>query len=626
MNASYPYRRKKPRSGVHPGAPAGPAPRADTAPGPRSAGWAPRGPGPIAAQPHASALRVRNFRLLLSTVGEEALGLRLGVSLARLRELEQGLNFGDETAHHLEFMLGLRSGFIDLVNPQLTAIDVERLKSAPENDFVETDAMVDRVSDPEPVARSTGPEVPVSVAARTVPAALTVSGGSPPRMTAPSSAPAALPVRVLPSSAGPPVSTDVPPQVADTIASSSSGSSPAMAQSSSRPAKAPDTAPRTQKARRNATPEPQPATQAETPVKKRAARSVPKPPIEPASEPAPPQSTATAAPRTSASSRKKSGIAPRAAASGLAPGANETPASTRVTANLRALAPAARSTPAAESAPSAPPPAQPSPVSPASHIPTPSTGPVTGSVRMAGKKTPATAAVGPVDDEELRRRELRRANLALVSSRPGGKSQLGRLAGMSPANISHRLHGNTALDEESAAFFCERLELPEGWLDAPHTEDEVPAHVWGLLAQHAAAPAHANPSRPKQTIEAKRRRMPNEAPRAPADIPALAQSGPTLALAERVGSAPRSTAPEPLREAAGVALGTAAASSRPTPPAFGSGAPARGESSVTESVENPNPELAPIAEALLKTLALKARQGRLTEEQALKLLTEVSLM
>ncbi len=637
MNASYPYRRKKPRSGAHPGAPAGPGPRADTAPGPRSASWTSRGPGPVATQPHASALRVRNFRLLLSSVGEEALGLRLGVSLARLRELEQGLNFGDETAHHLEFMLGLRSGFIDLVNPQLTDADVERLKSSPENDFAEADASSDARAPTTTLAMQADPALSgasETFEARPVEAPDSrLMPGLPPVSVGLAETPRAADSGASPegfsTSAGP-VALSLPSRPAPTLFPS--GSSPAMAKTLSRTASSQtsaSSAPGAPKRRRTAASTAElPASAAEpssapaaASVKKRAARpaaSVSPVParVEPATKPAT-QPSAPPAPGTRV--RKAPSTGPRSAAVAAASPESAAPAPARVTANLRALAPAARSTPAVVGAAgSAPPPAPSLASSPA---PTAVTGSVAGSVRVAGKKTPATAAIGPVDDEELRRRELRRANLALVSSRPGGKSQLGRLAGMSPANISHRLHGNTALDMESAAFFCERLELPEGWLDEAHTEADVPEHVWRLLAQHAAAPAHANPARPKQTIEAKRRRLPDDTVRAPAEIPALAQDGPTRVLAAQVGGMLRSPASEPVREAVGAtqAAGAALRLHESTVPARGLGEPG-------ESLTATGPALAPIAEALLKTLALKARQGRLTEEQALKLLTEVSLM
>lgn len=78
----------------------------------------------------ASALKVKNFRKLLEVAGEENLGVALDLTMHRVKELAEGVNFSDEMTHHIETTLELSSGFLDQVNPVLTTQDVERLKSA----------------------------------------------------------------------------------------------------------------------------------------------------------------------------------------------------------------------------------------------------------------------------------------------------------------------------------------------------------------------------------------------------------------------------------------------------------------------------------------------------------------
>lgn len=78
----------------------------------------------------ASALKVKNFRKLLEVAGEENLGVALDLTMHRVKELAEGVNFSDEMTHHIETTLELSSGFLDQVNPVLTTQDIERLKSA----------------------------------------------------------------------------------------------------------------------------------------------------------------------------------------------------------------------------------------------------------------------------------------------------------------------------------------------------------------------------------------------------------------------------------------------------------------------------------------------------------------
>lgn len=450
---------------------------------------------PVAAaaprEPLASALRVRNFKLIVSAVGEEQVALRLDVPLQRVRELAEGVNFGNETTHHLEFTLGLRSGFMDLVNPELTPKDIERLKSEPENEYSDAEAVYLPPASTEPA-----PLLAVSAAA------------------APTGENLATTSAVPTTEAQLELHADLP-------------------------------APETEMPR---------------------ARKTVEAPENPAANKATPPAATSEAPAAPAKKRGR-------------PRKNPLP---------EAAAPVAASAPA------------------------PAPAPAQAEVQVSGKKSPQTAASGPVTEEEKQLREQRRLNLALISSRPGGKSQLSRLVGLSPANISHRLHGNTAMDIGTAAFFCEKLQLPDGWLDQPRKESDVPEAVWALLSQHAAG----SPSATKTAA----------APRAPRKKaqPAAEISTSLAKPAETPASVPSSLLTEASASAA-AAPAQAAVTTATRPAATkapGAPAAAPAQNAVFAMAES----LSPIAEALLKTLSLKARSGKLSEEQALRMLTEVSLL
>lgn len=83
-----------------------------------------RGPRPGVPQPEpqptalAEALWTKNLRVLSEVGGEENLALLLDMPLPRIKQLLEGKNFSEETAFHIEMMLGL-SGFLEKLNPQL---------------------------------------------------------------------------------------------------------------------------------------------------------------------------------------------------------------------------------------------------------------------------------------------------------------------------------------------------------------------------------------------------------------------------------------------------------------------------------------------------------------------------
>jgi hypothetical protein len=457
----------------------------------------------------ASAIRLKNFRQLHELVGEENLAMALDFPLQRVRELHEGINFSDETTFHLENTLGLRSGYFDQVNPQLSDDDVKRLKSPLEH---------------------------------------------------------ASPAERLPE---PPNQQEIP--VPHSVKSAN------------------ETSPQSKAAMAN-------------PVAHPKANGAP-----------------------SKKSPKQKTVAPTAEdqQSLLT---QDTPESTVATAPTAA---------AAAPAPAAPAPAAPAPAStPAATAPA------------------AHAAPGGIDTDELRLREVRRGNLMLITQQPGSKSHLGRITDMSPANISHRLHGNKHFDNDTAQMFCEKLKLPEGWFNEPHEIDDVPAHVFELLGGSPRANVPSNRGgRPSTT-----RRSSSQAAAAPAptpaappaalDMPATRDAGPALRHAGIASASQLS--PEPalsmgpslssVRPAATRPQPAAMAQPAPAPAAYAPepaaapapvqaapmavAAPAPAASPIAAVLAAPGEALNPIAEALIKTLALKARQGKLTEENAFKFLTE----
>ena len=94
-------------------------------------------------------------------------------------------------------------------------------------------------------------------------------------------------------------------------------------------------------------------------------------------------------------------------------------------------------------------------------------------------RPPVQRSDTPTPEEELL--ELRRLNLHVLTAQPGSKGKLGEILGMSPANISHRLHGLKKLDDEQVMLITTALEMDPKWFDSPRKEKDVPASVHKLL-------------------------------------------------------------------------------------------------------------------------------------------------
>lgn len=232
---------------------------------------------------------------------------------------------------------------------------------------------------------------------------------------------------------------------------------------------------------------------------------------------------------------------------------------------------------------------------------------------------------------------IRRANLHVLTTRNGSKVQLGAIMGLTGSNMAHRLHGKKRMDDAEANRFTKRLGLPTGWLDTPRSEAEIPDSVSRLLLPSPRGQASLQKQKPpgaaaERNAEAKvdignvhaalarASTADDESPHVPTegaiegtivvsqqDHASGFPAEPTrLSFGENDASL--RAALEPLPAAAVPQL-------QPTP---------RPVTSVTslESLEG----IEPIAEALIKTLAGKARAGRLDELNALELLQQAVLL
>ncbi|MCC5611002.1 hypothetical protein LC612_30695 [Nostoc sp. CHAB 5834] len=449
----------------------------------------PSGQAPAPNLNLASALRVRNFRLLAQAIGDEDLAVALDLNMGRVKEIADGINYTDETAYHIETVLGLASGFMDKVNPKLDATDIERIKTLRHQGHAEE--VVETA--PAPVKNHASPVVQV-----------------------------------------------VNPPVA----------SPSLA-------------------------------------------------------------VAT------------------------------TPVSTEIE-----------------------------------------------KMSDNNNQNPSTDSA---NFEEIALREVRQQNLAVLTDRPKAKSHLARLTQMSPANISHRLHGNKIFDKATADYFCKVLGLPLDWFETPKSEAQIPPEIIHRLvsadsrpaeevspvlsraprlsqpakkklapaplapvgqpsvslsaasigvapAPAANAPAASSPAMPALTEPVKAQRGPKKVAAAPAPTvvlssvraPAAPVATPPVASIPVLQSVAQQEAPvasAPVNPATpSVANNPASAPAQPpvVAPIPNAAAVATKAPSLAEQIlySVPSP-VGPIAEALLRTLAQKSREGLLTETQALRILTDV---
>nr|WP_158936882.1 hypothetical protein [Burkholderia sp. S171] len=233
---------------------------------------------------------------------------------------------------------------------------------------------------------------------------------------------------------------------------------------------------------------------------------------------------------------------------------------------------------------------------------------------------------------------IRRANLHVLTSRKGSKVRLGVVMEISDSNMANRFYGQKRMDDAEANRFTERLGLPTGWLDVPQSVTDIPASVSDVLVPPSRHNASAQQELPP-AIEPK----------------ATAAKKPAGAKTKTAGAR---LALLPDADSTGVSTGVTAEANVVTGQ-LDQAVPSAAEPVIHQAVDNDVPHSAvrqrlapasstqvatearnqtsatslddlqgiePIAEALIKTLAGKARTGRLDEMKALELLRQAVLL
>nr|WP_306427263.1 hypothetical protein [Caballeronia sordidicola] len=233
---------------------------------------------------------------------------------------------------------------------------------------------------------------------------------------------------------------------------------------------------------------------------------------------------------------------------------------------------------------------------------------------------------------------IRRANLHVLTSRKGSKVRLGTVMEISDSNMANRFYGQKRMDDAEANRFTERLGLPTGWLDVPRSVTDIPESVSDLLVppsrRHASAQQEPPPAiEPKATAVKKPVGTKAKTASARVALPADANGtgGPTGV--PTVANAVTGQPDQALPSAAAPAIRQPVENDVWFSAAREQFAPA----SVTQVITAPRRlasatslddllGIEPIAEALIKTLAGKARTGRLDEVKALALLQQIVLL
>lgn len=225
----------------------------------------------------------------------------------------------------------------------------------------------------------------------------------------------------------------------------------------------------------------------------------------------------------------------------------------------------------------------------------------------------------------------RRANLHVLTSRKGSKVRLSAVMSISASNLDNRLYGQKRMDDAEASRFTERLGLPTAWLDIPRSVTDIPESVSALLDPQSGRPASDQrvlPAavEPEATVAKKstgrktkaasdRRAQPSEA-----DHTSAATM--TKAIVEQQDSGLPPASDLAMRQPVDNDVPPSVSHQQPT------------TAPITEVIAEPRRSapvtnlddligIEPIAEALIKTLAGKARTGRLDEMKALELLRQI---
>ncbi|GJH30387.1 hypothetical protein [Caballeronia novacaledonica] len=261
----------------------------------------------------------------------------------------------------------------------------------------------------------------------------------------------------------------------------------------------------------------------------------------------------------------------------------------------------------------------------------------------ASQKSTQQGSLPLNDDADVE--SVRRANLHVLTTRNGSKVRLGVVMALSGSNMAHRLHGKKRMDDVEASRFTERLGLPAGWLDTPRSEAEIPESVSSLLTPAARGRASVQRDEPPALATQKSVRSKRVAVKTRPGGPHLDGLGDaqslTSANVQRGEGTVAARSLDQVSAASDALAGYSLDESEQRVPPASPVAPVTIEpppASVSpERKTAPVPStfvtsldnlygIEPIAEALIKTLAGKARTGRLDELKALELLQQAILL
>jgi hypothetical protein len=259
------------------------------------------------------------------------------------------------------------------------------------------------------------------------------------------------------------------------------------------------------------------------------------------------------------------------------------------------------------------------------------------SSKVAPAKTRAPVKRGaqqslPLNDE-IALQKIRRANLHVLTSRKGSKVRLAAVIDISASNLDNRLYGQKRMDDAEAHRFTERLGLPSGWLDVPRAVADIPEAVSALLDPQPDRAASGQPERPAstrpETVTAgksarKKTKTPGERHPRPSGTGHASGTPVTKAAVAQPDPAFPPASDPAVRQPVDDAVPTPASHLPPVPAdATFTGVVAAPRRSAPVTSLDDLIGIAPIAEALIKTLAGKARTGRLDEVKALELLHQI---
>lgn len=257
-------------------------------------------------------------------------------------------------------------------------------------------------------------------------------------------------------------------------------------------------------------------------------------------------------------------------------------------------------------------------------------------------KTPRQQPLALSDNTDVE--SIRRSDLRLLTTRNGSKVKLGVVMEMSGFNIADRLHGKKRMDSAEANRFTERLGLPIGWLDSPRTEAEIPESVSQMLTpaprghasvQQKVPPAPATNDGEQEKTASEKLRTHSERATAPNDSESASPVAANVAEDKGTTVVSRQAqvnelSPNPASPSTGENDSDAPAVALALPDAMTDSPTAQQPSLPLPITAATSPDnlhgIAPIAEALIKTLAGKARTGRLDELKALELLHQAVLL